>query len=49
MFFGFYFCFLFFYLVKVNNNFFYNLDANVAFFNDKINFFFIILKVLFAT
>ena len=39
MFFGFYFRFLFFYLVKVNNKFFYNLDADVAFFNDKIIFF----------
>ena len=48
MFFGFYFCFLFFYLVKINN-FFFNLDGDMAFFNGKIKFFIIVLTVPFAT
>ena len=37
------FCFLFFYLIKIN------FDADVAFFNAKINLFIIILIVLSVT
>ena len=47
--FYFYFYFLFFYLVKFNKLFFFNLNADLAFFNDKIKFFIIILIILFAT
>ena len=41
--------FLFFYLIKINKLIFFNLNADVAFFNAKIKFFIIILIVLFAT
>ena len=47
--FYFYLCFLFFYLVKINKLFFLNLNADLTFFNDKINFFIIILIIPFAT
>ena len=40
--------FYFFYLVKINN-FFFNLNADIIFFNGKIKFFIIILIVPFDT
>ena len=40
---------LFFYLFKINKLLFFNLDADVAFFNAKIGFLIIILIVLLAT